>query len=229
MTLSTREYVKENDVNLKQATTMAALAVTMTTACTPAADEPRQLQESEYKNNPAPQQRYELTMEINNAPGPFKDISASAYYSAPNCYYYIPTLVPHDVSAWPRATQRIDLVQESDTQWKGIFYADAMLNQDDGSGKRTCHWKMDDTSSTVYFSASNAREDTLFTASLSEKDLHAEKTVILYYYKGAYLHKRKEDELFMPVDGTIDRSQFLPDTTDADLFTVTLSVRKLTS
>jgi len=218
-------------MNLKQATAMAALAVTMTTACTPGADEPRQLQKSEYKSNPAPQQRYELTMEIHNAPGPFGFIAAGTSYNAPNCYYYVPTLVPHDVSDWPKAQKSIEMVQVSDTQWKGIFYADAMLDQDDGSGKRTCHWNL--VGAWVSLRATSAREDTPFIADLSEQDLHAEKAVTFYFYKGTYsqppifiddAHGKRP----MSVDGS-GRSQFGPAITDADLFTITLSVRRLAS
>ena len=221
---------ENEDMNLKQATAMAALAVTMTTACTPGADEPRQLQESEYKSNPAPQQRYELMMEIKNAPGPFGFIGASAYYIARNCHYYIPTLVPHDVFNWPRATKTIEMVQVSDTQWKGIFHTDGMLDQDDGSGKRTCHWEMDDTSLAVYLTASGAREDTLFQASLSEKDLHAEKSVKFYFNRHWYPGNPNDPTASGDVySGDTDRSRLGPILTDADLFTITLSVRKLAS
>jgi hypothetical protein len=219
---------QENDVNLKQATATAALAVAMT-ACTPGAGEPRQLQESEYKINPAPQQRYELTMKLDNAPGAFGVIAAGVNYSAPNCYYYIPTLVPHDVSDWPKADRKIEMVQVSETEWRGVFYADAMLDQDDGSGKRTCHWKIDDAG--VFLSASRAREDTSFRVDLSEKNLHSGEAVTEYFNKKNYPRALgiKDGEAGYNSSGTVDRSQFNPNVTDADLFTITLSVRKLAS
>jgi hypothetical protein len=220
-----QEQQEMNNMNFTQATATAALAATtVLTGCTRQFPTDREI-EARMRDNPARQQRYELTVTLHDAPGPFKYIRAIANYSAPNCSYLIAGKFA-GAYAKPEVSRRFDLIQVSDAEWKGIFYTDALLDEDYGFDKGVCHWKFEFVN--VYFSANGKREDTLFETSLDEKYIEPRKPVTSYFVKRGYPRypDTKDGEAGHQYSGDNDRSQFNPDVIDADLFIATLNTRK---
>lgn len=122
-------------------------------------------EDKRYKLNPNPQKQYQLTIKIENAPGPLKILQASAGYQASNCTYVygIASAVSHPYISIP-----IDLELTSADQYQGKFSLDAVKDED-YYGQGICQWKF--TSGTLLFSAESSENDTKFSASFYDKEL----------------------------------------------------------
>ncbi len=102
-------------------------------ACTSAMKTP------ELKQNPNPKQRYEVTMSINDAPGPFDSITGYVVYQVLNdiCVALQPgsgaRLAPH-------LELPITLTRTGEF-YKGSFYADQMMDED-YYGLGVCKWAL---------------------------------------------------------------------------------------
>jgi hypothetical protein len=218
-----QEQQESNDMNFTQATVVTALAATTAlTACNkPPLPTSAEIQ-TRLRDNPARQQRYELTVTLHDAPGPFKYIRAIANDSAPNCSYLIAGKFA-GAYAKPEVSRRLDLIHVSDTEWKGIFYTDALLDEDYGFDKGVCHWQLDGI--VVSFSANGKHEDTLFEASMVHDGIQTGNPKAFYFNKTSYprLSRIKDGEAGNKYSGLIDRSLYNP---DVDLFSATMSIGK---
>jgi hypothetical protein len=219
---ATADTTENGEMNLKQATTIAALAATAAlTACTPKPFPTDREIAARLRDNPARQQKYELTLTLNNAPGSFKYIDAYMYFNAPNCSYLIAGKFA-GAYAWPEVYRRFEMVEVSETVWKGNFYTDALLDEDYGFGK-VCHWQFGLAG--LSFAANGKQEDSWYDISLDKKELQSGQLLTSYFVKDSYprLARVKDGEKGFRTSGDADPSRYNPGT---ELFSATLSIRK---
>jgi hypothetical protein len=92
------------------------------------------------KFNPHPTKRYELTVTIKDAPGPFDSMQTIAQYDVTD-RFCVPTLPGSGATNPPDKTIPITLTKVGENSYRGEFYAD--LIQDEAySEKGMCHWKL---------------------------------------------------------------------------------------
>ncbi|QYM73213.1 hypothetical protein K1X45_01830 [Pseudochrobactrum sp. Wa41.01b-1] len=163
----------------------AALALVAVSVVTPAqaagSDQPAL--------NPAPSQGYEFTVTLAEAPGPFKVVTAGAQYDAEN-YARCGKLIPL-AGTISRATshQEIKLTKISDTTYRGIVYADQLIDES-YYGRDVCHWKLTNVSASFKANADNV--STTYIMSLPANLITAEGTDTRYFWEGYYPRAKME-------------------------------------
>lgn len=209
----------ENMKTLHLAAVAVLAASTTLAACGPAEN----LQESNamYKQNPDPKQRYDITMSIANAPGPFASILVSAQYQADDCWYTVDRFA--GVNANPTDILSITLTKTNETTYAGTVYLDAMQDGD-YHGTGICHWEL--TSIGASLKATGSPGEARFVSSLSSEKLRAEQAETTYLRKVFY--PRDPDIENLPVSGQTDRSKIDPSISDDDLFTITFTPKAVT-
>ena len=135
------------------------------------------------KERPHPQKAYQITMVIENAPGPFGMIEGSAQYDVTNhneCGEInrnagtISRINTHSPIRWQK---------RSDTEYVATVYADLMVD-DDYYGRGVCHWAF--TQARAQLKATGAHEETDFVPAISNEEIAAGQAVTWYFWKGGY-------------------------------------------
>lgn len=136
------------------------------------------MNDSDIKQNPHPKQRYEITMTIDGAPGPFDSVTGKMGYEITN-----PDCVPKDPvsggSSPPGSTPSIEFRQEGGGLYRGVLYLD-LLQDDNYFGLGVCHWKMTDA-----FMGLKANGVT-FGPNISYDDIVSNKSSTWYFLKEYY-------------------------------------------
>jgi len=177
---------------------------------------------TDYKQNPHPRQRYDITMTIADAPGPFASIKGIMQYDVvtPEC------MPPPDrfsgLSA-PRLSVDIPVsyTRISDTRYVGTVHTDMMIDED-YYGEGVCHWRL--ISTRVLLKATGAPGETTFFPNLRAKDLLAGQAVTAYFWKGGYPRSEMEN---YPDFGEPLPSKFKPEL-QQQLFSITLAPKAVT-
>lgn len=136
-------------------------------------------EEKRFQENPSPQKGYRITIKIENAPGTFEKLYTYANYQTRNCQYQLKGFA--GASLQPRHTIPLEFKKISGTEYQGEFYVDGMLDEDYGYGGGVCHWGFNNAS--IVFSATENRDDTGFSASISESDLDKKRFEINHLRK----------------------------------------------
>ena len=179
---------------------------------------------SDYKINSSPEQRYDITMTIANAPGPFASMEGLVQYDVSNSLCLPPPdSNPGGYSAHMTRHIPFVLTRVSETHYTGTVFADLMLDED-YHGRGVCHWKV--VQARVHMKATGADGETLFIPSLSVENLFAGKAVTTYFLKKSY-PRHPESTLENPVAfGQSDRSKMMSTIKDDELFTITLTPKE---
>jgi hypothetical protein len=92
----------------------------------------------DIKQNPHPRMRYEITMTIQGAPGPFDSVDGFVQYKVSNdrC---VPLTPISGATLPPEKSVPIEFSHVSDNVYKGTLYAD-LLQDEDYFGLGVCHW-----------------------------------------------------------------------------------------
>lgn len=171
----------------------------------------------DFKQNPNPKQRYDITMTIANAPGQFASVESFMQYDVVNSE----CLPPPDSnpggynSPTPTAEPVVTLRKVSDTEYIGTFYTDMMIDED-YYGRGICHWKL--IQAGVRLRATGADGETTFFSTLHLEDLIYEKPVTTYFWKEGFPRSETDD---YPDLGMSDPSKFKPEI-QHNLFSVIL-------
>jgi hypothetical protein len=230
--VSQTTHPTENDeMNFRQATAAVAIAATAATAPALGGCEQKDYTHVQFRQNPHPVEKYEITVKVENAPGPFRVAHGSTDFQL--------ALVPaHEEACLPpgdpytgapapvpfQGGTDFDLRPIGPQTWTATVYADAMLEAryfDRGM----CKWNFNGFSPLLM--ATGADGETPYSPFISGEDIRNQKTVVLYFsrisYPGSGTPRSWVDS------GITERRRRLASTaTDADLFTVTLSARKVT-
>jgi hypothetical protein len=167
----------------------------------------------EIKHNPTPKKRYDITLTVDGAPGPFDSISGFVEYKVANdeC---VPLQPISGATIAPEEKVPVVFKHEKDNIYIGTIYADLMQDED-YFGLGICHWQVVAASAVL---KNNAVE---FSPAIFHKDITAQHAVSTYFVKGDYTDSTKPHSAF----GTTNRSLFQPESR-TDLFTVTLAAKE---
>lgn len=98
------------------------------------------MKQPDIKLNPHPKMRYEITLTIEDAPGPFDAVEGSAGYQVANGHC-VPLVPISGAKPTPRKHVPIALTRVSDKVYKGELYVD-LLRDEDYFGLGLCRWSM---------------------------------------------------------------------------------------
>lgn len=94
----------------------------------------------DVKQNPNPKQRYEITLKIHDAPGPFDSVTAKVGYQVVNgeC---VPLTPGSGATIVPREYLPLALTRVSEDSYKATLYLDRFQDED-YYGLGVCHWEL---------------------------------------------------------------------------------------
>jgi len=175
------------------------------------------------KQNPHPTQRYDITMTIADAPGPFASVKGFMQFDVVNDECLPPPNSNPSGYSSPTPTIEISTIfaRISDTEYVGAFYTDMMVDED-YYGEGVCHWLLMDTR--VRLEATGAPGETRFLPSLPAESLHAGQAVTTYFTKNSY--PRDADIENYPDLGMSDPNKYKPELR-GQLFSITLTPKKV--
>lgn len=174
----------------------------------------------EIKEHPQPKRAYQLTMVIENAPGPFGLVEGSAQYNVANHL--------ECGQRNPASGTRSRIGTNPELHWKLVaantyiatVHPDLMVDED-YYGNGVCRWQF--TEARARLKATGAVEETRFVPGFLAADILAEKTVTLYFWAGGYPRSGMEN---YPDFGKSTPDKFGENIRD-QLFTITLTAKEV--
>ncbi|SFS16813.1 hypothetical protein SAMN05216570_3388 [Dyella sp. OK004] len=169
----------------------------------------------DIKQNPHPKMRYDITITIEGAPGPFDAVGGFMQYEVANKQCVPLTGGPmNPMRIPPLAHPPIDFKRVSDNVYTGTVYADYFLDED-YFGEGMCHWSL--MSATARLKVMNRT----FAPYLLPDELFSQKPVTAYFTRDEYLH----NNVGYSSTGERDRSVF-PSDQQQGLFSITLVAKE---
>ena len=143
------------------------------------------MQTPDIKHNTNPKMRYEITLTIKDAPGPFDSIDGAALYDIANkeCSPFNSFIGIYNHP--PTQDSRLTLSQMSDREYIGSTYLD-LLQDEDYYGLGVCHWAMD----RVIFRMKAGSSE--FVASILRDEIISQQPQTVYLSKRAYMDRSIE-------------------------------------
>lgn len=169
---------------------------------------------------PHPHQAYRLTMTIENAPGPFGEVTGNSQYDVANrkeCSKRDP--VSGTVG---RITHLPDLAwtPTGPNTYETIVYVDRLLDED-YYGLGVCHWELKGAAGILR--ATGDERETRFMPAMDYDEIFAEKTKVLYFWKGGYPRSGMDNYQDLG-ETSIEKYGEAPRN---DLFSITLTAKKV--
>jgi hypothetical protein len=131
----------------------------------------------DIKQNPHPSKRYELTIDIQSAPGPFDSVQGYAMYQVNNG-----ECVPLQPGSGARLTpeKSIPLVlTRTGNVYKGTFYID-QLQDENYFGLGVCHWAL------VSAGTNLSVHKVVFSAGMSFDEIKSQPPLATYFANASY-------------------------------------------
>ncbi|WP_266157209.1 hypothetical protein [Dyella silvatica] len=171
----------------------------------------------DIKQNPHPKTRYEITMTIDGAPGPFDAVTGFVQYKVSNdrC---VPLSPGSGATLAPEKSVPLDLTRVSDKVYRATFYTD-LFQDEDYYGLGVCHWSVVAATAALKVNASD------LSPALFIDDIKAQKPVATYFADGEYLDARKGKDSFPTITGSLKRSDYQPESR-TDIFSITLVAKE---
>lgn len=166
----------------------------------------------EIKHNPAPKQRYAITLKVDGAPGPFETVTGFVEYKVANeaC---VPLEPISGATIAPEQKVPLTFRPAADNAYTATIYADLMQDED-YYGLGICHWQV------VAASAVLRHKAVEFSPAIFHKDIAAQHAVATYFVKSDYASESPRNAF-----GTTNRDLFQPPSRN-DLFTMTLTAKE---
>ena len=176
---------------------------------------------SEYKLNPTPKQRYDITMTIANAPGTFASVEGTMLYSVINTEC-LPPPNSNLQGTSNHMTRPVSFVltRVSNTEYIGTIHTDLLLDED-YYGRGVCRWQFQNID--VKLGATGAEGETRFLSGISVADLISGKNLVTYFWKQYY--PRADVDNF-PESGDKNLNNVPEDKKD-DFFSITLTPKEV--
>ncbi|HEY0198832.1 MAG TPA: hypothetical protein VGC19_09860 [Rhodanobacter sp.] len=171
----------------------------------------------DIKQNPHPKMRYEITMTIQGAPGPFDSVSGFVQYKVSNSHC-VPLTPISGATLPPESRIPIAFTRVSDNLYKAVIYTDLMQDED-YYGMGVCHW------SVVATSADLKIKTTALSPAIFHDDIVAQKSVATYFVDSDYLDSDGAHGEERVVSGNLNRDFYLP-ASRPDVFSVVLSANE---
>ena len=173
--------------------------------------------------NPHPRHVYELIIQTDEAPGAFNGSYASISMTAKSSACAPVHGFPIGAASIPSAFVEFPLKKISDTQYRGYFATDLLVDESYWTGKPPCEW--DFVAVSFSLSATGADKETGFNGSIDAKELASGQPVKRYYWKGGY--PRSISDNFSD-GGQTSIEKFKPEIRN-NLFTITAIAREVRS
>ncbi|MCC4620487.1 hypothetical protein LL965_10470 [Xanthomonas cassavae CFBP 4642] len=173
-----------------------------------------------YRKNPHPKQAYRITMTIENAPGPFKWVSGTAFYEIKNHEKCTP--VEPITGAWSKSKRDgipINFDRVTEAKYVAVIYLDGLIDSN-YYGKGVCYFELAGVGATI--KATGKKEETRFQSSLFASEILDQKSKATYFWSRGYPRDEVDD---FPDQGEPGSDHFREELRD-ELFKVALSVRK---
>lgn len=165
-------------------------------ACGPSMKKP------DIKLNPHPKMRYEITLTIEGAPGPFDAVEGTAGYEVTNgsC---VPLTPFSGATLTPEKDVPMALIRVSDKVYRGELYVD-LLTDEDYFGLGLCRWSM------PFANFSLRVGNLVFGHPLALNDILEKKPVTRYFSMLSYRESTpsKDGERPWVISGNAQRSDF---------------------
>ncbi|CAM5614203.1 hypothetical protein [Rhodanobacter lindaniclasticus] len=166
-------------MKLHQFAAAVILPLAVTAGCSQTTDR-LGITDAHVRQNPHPQERYELTFTVHDAPGRFDSASADIQYEV-----WDTACVPTDPisgakSKTPGLIVPIPLQRVSDTVYRGEVALDLPVPED-YFGLGVCHWMVQGAG--IGLKTRDAR----FGAGMTGDDIKAQTTAPLYFWKDYYV------------------------------------------
>lgn len=167
------------------------------------------------KLNPSPTRGVELVVTVADAPGTFQTIKGVAQYDVTNeaqCgHINEATGTPARITSM----EPFELTRVSDTEFRGTFFLDRMLDED-YYGRGVCHWEFSGANAALQ--ATGAAEETRFISRIDKQGVAAGAAVTYHFVDKAYPRTDTDGYAY---HGDTDTGALSPELRDAT-FTVTL-------
>ena len=163
------------------------------------------------KSNPHPKMRYEITMTIEGAKGPFDSIETIAQYDIANdrC---VPLTPGSGATIAPDKTIPIHMTKVGDNAYRGEIFTDQLVDED-YYGKGVCHWKL------TAFSGYLRVKKSMITTGIEGEEVAAQKPAERYFSNQNFTNPK-----LTGVDiGDSNRSAFKD---PSDTFSVTFTAKE---
>jgi len=175
-----------------------------------------------YDKNPTPKQRYDITVVIENAPGPFAVVHGSMQYDIANRDCLPPAEGLAVAQTTPISTFiPISLTRVNETNFEGRIALDGLVDGD-YFGHGVCHFKPIGPSFSL--KATGASGETKFVASRWAEDLEREPQATTYYLRSGY--PRHQDISDYPDIGESSPNAY-KESLRGELFSVSVTARKV--
>lgn len=170
----------------------------------------------DIKQNPHPAMRYDVTITITGAPGPFDSVGGFMQYEVTNKACVPETGGPmNPMRLAPMSNPPIVFTKVADNVYKGTVYADYFLDED-YFGLGVCHWSL-----MAVITELKINKIT-FSPDLSPEQLFSQQTIPTYFVRQMY-ESNSDIELSDP--GEPNRFNYPPDRQEG-IFTITLASRE---
>ncbi|WP_374494053.1 hypothetical protein [Brachymonas sp.] len=177
--------------------------------------------------NPHPRHVYELIIQTDEAPGAFNGSYASISMTAKSSACAPVHGFPIGAASIPSAFVEFPLKKISDTQYRGYFATDLLVDESYWTGKPPCEW--DFVAISFSLSATGADKETGFNGSIDAKELASGQPVKRYYWKGHYPKLADMGSLdSFSTDGSKNVGEIQPKMRD-NLFTITATAHEVRS
>lgn len=172
-------------------------------------------QKVDAKRNATPKMRYEVTLTIENAPGPFDSVTGFMQYEVTNKDCVPVTGAPmNPLRLAPMADPKIVFTKVADNVYKAAVYGD-YFKDEDYFGLGVCHWSL-----MAVITSLNINKLSL-SPHLSPDELFSQKTITRYFVRQVYL----QNDVSIPDLGEPSPANYPPDR-QKDIFSVTLSSKE---
>lgn len=171
----------------------------------------------DIKQNPHPKMRYEITMAIQGAPGPFDSINGFVQYKVSNGHC-VPLTPISGATLPPESHIPISFTRVSDNLYKGEIYTDLMQDEN-YYGLGVCHWSL------VAVSADLKIKTAALSPAIFHDDIVAQKSVATYFVNSDYFESGSTNGEERVVPGNTNRAFYLP-TSRTDLFSISLAAKE---
>lgn len=208
-------------LSLAVALTACGTAAMQSKAPTPSLDvKDRQPPRPQIKRNPHPV-AYDITVTIENAPGPFGVVKAAMQYEVleDSCRPDLGGMAGTRASLLEWVP--VELRHVSGTTYRGVIY-DNLLVDEDYYGLGVCHWSL----VTVQFKlqAGVSDNETRFSHHVFHDDLVSKSKVRAHFWRGDYPEVETIPRMLIP--GEEDSGKFKPEYRD-ELFTLDLAIKRV--
>lgn len=133
----------------------------------------------EIKHNPHPKMRYEITLMVHDAPGPFESVSGYAHYEVTNKECSPENALNGTWDQRPITTIPISFTPTEEGTYIGAVHLD-QLQDEDYFGLGMCHWGLNSAGATLRIKAKE------FVLGLSLEEILSRKSIPTYFVKADY-------------------------------------------